>query len=430
MLNRITPPPVRPLSPRTLPAYREAALSNGIPVYWIPHGQVEVAEVMMVFRAGDSFQPKPGLADYTAKMMAEGTASYTSTGLARKLDDHGAWLSHETDMEFISLNLTSLERHLPDTLPLMHEVGFTPTFPEAEFQKMKQRNLQKQRVTEQKTGWLARRHFGPLLFGPEHPYGKSLGLPEIEAIHYEDLAPYYQRYFQAGNAFFAVSGRFDEHKLLALLDQTFGGLPYIGANKEDSSAKDVPFVTQTGRHYVEKEGLQSTIRLGHIGKERSHPDYYPMEVVNTILGGYFGSRLMKNIREEKGYTYGIGSSWVGMRYGGYFMTQADVGNEYIEPAIAEIKKEMRRLMEEGVEEEEMELVRNYLMGRNIGARETPTQMAEILRYSISSGISFAEIDRRSEVVQNIRKEEIAELAQKHLQPDHLTEVVAGKMESA
>ncbi|TAE51045.1 MAG: insulinase family protein [Bacteroidetes bacterium] len=425
MLNRITPPPVRPLSPRTLPAYREAALSNGIPVYWIPHGQVEVAEVMMVFRAGDSFQPKPGLADYTAKMMAEGTASYTSTGLARKLDDHGAWLSHETDMEFISLNLTSLERHLPDTLPLMHEVGFTPTFPEAEFQKMKQRNLQKQRVTEQKTGWLARRHFGPLLFGPEHPYGKSLGLPEIEAIQYEDLAPYHQRYFQAGNAFFAVSGRFDEHKLLALLDQTFGGLPYTGANKEDSSAKDVPFVTQTGRHYVEKEGLQSTIRLGHIGKERSHPDYYPMEVVNTILGGYFGSRLMRNIREEKGFTYGISSNLVSFRNDGYFLIGTDVKKEVTQATLDEIRKEINILQTQPVLDHELDTVKNFMAGEFVGSLNTPFEIADRYKTILLDGLPT---DFLSNYVQNLRAvsaEQIQKMAQSYLNDEVLMEVVVG-----
>ena len=427
ILDRSMPPQAMPMKKITLPPYSQTRLSNGIQVYFLPFGNVEVTDVQVVFRAGKAFQQKSGQAGFTTRNMSEGTKSYQSLELSQILDNFGAWISPSSGSENISVSLSTLTHHIESTLPLLHEVALMPEFPVSEFDKMKQRTLEKMHVNEQKTNNIAGRRFSDLFYGATHPYGSYFGVAELETLERDDLVDYYRKYLYPGNFSLMVVGRFDENKMLSMLDATFGHLDLKAANVEKSPAIDAKPVLHTGREYVEKEGMQATLRLGHKGLSFRHPDYYQMVVVNTILGGYFGSRLMKNIREEKGYTYGIYSSFAGQKHDGHFVVQGDVGNQYIEATITEVKKEMNKLMEDGVEEDELQLVKNYLLGKAISQRETPFQMAGVLRFAVENELSFEEIDQKLEIYQNITAEEVRALAQKYLHPDDMLEVVVGKL---
>lgn len=426
-LDRNTPPVAQPLSKVSLPPYATHKLSNGIPVYLLQHGSVSVVEVQAIFKAGNGYQDKVGQSQFTAQNLKEGTAHYSSLDLAQQLDGLGAWISNDSEESYVALNLATTTANLTKSLPLLKEVITHPTFPEDEFEKMKQRTLQKLSVSEKKTAYLARRQFRHLMFGNTHTYGVHFGKPELLKLERQDLLDYHEAYLYPGNFSLSVVGKFDPQETLEVLESIFGQLPTRPAINSTSAALLPTPESATGRHYFEQEGMQATVRLGHVGFDRSHPDYYGMVVVNTILGGYFGSRLMKNIREDKGYTYGIYSGWLAYRYGGMFVIQADVGNEYIEPTITEIKSEMHKLIADGVQEDELSLVKNYLLGRNISQRETPFQLGDIVRYSITHDISFEEIDRKFEVIQAITTAEVQALAQQYLQPDNMLEVVVGKM---
>lgn len=424
MLDRTLAPEGKPLHNTALPSYHSLTLSNGLPVYLLPHGTVDVVEAQLVFRAGKGFQPQPGVARYTARNLSEGTARRSSLEIAQLLDGYGAWLSNEVDESSIALKLATTTRNLPHTLPLLREILTEPSFPEDEFVKMKQRSAQRLATDARKTSWLAKRLFGRLMYGDAHPYGVTFGMEHLETLELEMLREYHRRYLHAGNAFLTVTGRYDEQPLLRLLEAEFGQLDRPAAPGGESAAAQAP-ARQTGRHWAPHEGMQASLRLGHAGMPRQHPDYYAMTVVNTILGGYFGSRLMKNIREEKGYTYGIYSAWMSMHHDGYFMVQTDVGTAYIEPAIAEVRREMQHLIEAGVGTEELQLVKNYLIGRSVGQRETAFQMSDVLRYSLAYGLPFEELDRRFDVIREIQPAEVQRLAQEWLRPDGLLEVVAG-----
>ena len=187
MLNRTIPPIAGPLVHRPLPAFERTSLTNGIPVYILPYGTVEVAEVQIIFKAGKAFQDKVGLSSYTARMLSEGTENYTSKQLAEKLDDHGSWVHHDMGAEFVSINLTSLVDELEATLPVLHEVVCNPVFPESEFTKLKQRDLQSLEVQQQKTATLARRAFGHGTYGPMHPFGMNLSPDELGLLELADI---------------------------------------------------------------------------------------------------------------------------------------------------------------------------------------------------------------------------------------------------
>jgi len=391
----------------------------------LPYGQVEVVEVQAMYRAGRGYQDLIGQAGLTGEMLTEGTQSYDSLRLAQQLDGYGAWIHHEVGEESLAVKLATTTANLGHTLPLLQEVILVPTFPSEEFESLKQRKLQKIQVREEKTATLARKHFGYELFGPDHPYGSYLSQEALEAISRDHLIAYHQQRLQ--QMALTVVGRFDREVILDQLEELFGSLDRVEEEASISRAATARARGRQGRHYVEKAGMQASLRLGHLAMPRAHPDYYGMTIVNTILGGYFGSRLMKNIREEKGYTYGIYSGWIGNRYDGYFVVQSDVGNEYVPSAIAEVKAEMHKLMDEGVEEAELDLVRNYLQGRSVSQRETPFQMSDLLRFSLMHDIPFAELDRQYEVIREITPASVQELAARYLKPDDLLEVVVGQV---
>lgn len=422
-LNRSLAPAASSFKHIPLPNYKELSLSNGIPVYLLPYGTVEVIEVQAVFQGGTNYQHKGGLATFCMQNMVEATQSHDSLSLAQTLDGYGAWLSQRVGEEGLSVSLATLSKNLSHTLHLLREVVTEPAFSEHEFQNMRTRTLQKMHVAEQKTSNRANRAFRRRMFRGKHPYGSTFGSEELNKLTLAELKSYFESYILTGNLSLLVTGKFDQDVCLNLLEKEFGHLVIEGNSPQTAILPEVE--AELGRHIIEQEGLQSSIRLGHRGIPRNHTDYYGMQVVNTILGGYFGSRLMHNIREEKGYTYGIYSGWLGLAHGGFFIVQADVGNEYAEATISEVKKEMTLLSEKGVSDSELDLVKNYMLGQGISQRETPFQLGDLLRFSLLQGISFEEIDRKFEVISKISAKEIQELAQKYLKPDQMLEVIVG-----
>lgn len=429
MLDRTSPPRAGILNKIPLPTYETHTLSNGLLVYLLPFGSVEVVEVQAIFRAGKVFQPAIGVASYTASNMREGTASHSSLAISQLLDGYGAWLNHSVGEEDLAFKLATVSKHLDKTLPLLKEVILAPSFPENEFVNMKDRALQKMSVNEEKTNYLAGRAFKHLMYGAEHPYGWHLGREELMDLNREQLLNYHQAYLQPGNFCLTVVGRYDQVLVLEHLEKAFGSLDLQPSNQKDSPAIGQAVNMSLGRNYIQKSGMQASVRLGHQGIARKHPDFDRMVVVNTLLGGFFGSRLMKNIREDKGYTYGIYSGWVSMKRAGHFVVQSEVGNAYIEATIREVKLEMRKLMEEGTTEKELQLVKNYLLGRSISQRETLFQIGDILRFSISNDISFTEIDQKFDTIQQMQPHEIGELASTYFKPDDMVEVIVGDMPS-
>lgn len=425
LLDRTLPPQPGPLRAVSLPSYEEFRLSNGIPVYLIPFGQVEVVTLKCIFKAGKGYQDQIGLANLTAENMPEGTASFSGYELAKQLDTYGTWIGNQTGYEQISFQLSTLSKYLPETLGLLKEVLFSPQLSEEEFNNLSRRKIQKLTVEAEKTRFHAVRLFGHSLFGEDHPYGMHLGKEEIQDLRVERIRQYHTSHFYPGNFFITLVGNINPKKAISHLEQTFGRLPIQPALAAESLAEQIAPPPTPQRIYHHIDGLQSTLRIGHSAFSRKHPDYYGMQVLNTVLGGYFGSRLMQNIREEKGYTYGISSGWISLRHSGFFVIQTDVGNEYVEATLTECKQEIQRLQQDLIPANELDLVKNYLLGRSLSERETPFQISDLLRFSLVNQLSFSELDRRFEVIKEISGKDLRDLAQKYLQPDQLVEVVVG-----
>jgi zinc protease len=432
MLDRSLPPKAAPLEKILFPTVRLAHLSNGVPVYLLQFGTQEIVELAAIFPAGKSFEPAASVAGFTAKMIQEGTLRRNGLEFARAIDRFGASIHVESGYESASASLTALAKHLDATVPLWAEMLLEPAFPAEELEKLRERTLQHLDVEEQKTSYVARKEYSRLLFGPTHPYGAHSEKPDISAVTLEQLQAFHGSHFHAANAMIVATGRFDEAQLLRLLDQSIGKQVLHPSQKISLSGShalwDLP-APVTGLHYFEKaESMQATLRVGHRAFARSHPDYYAMQVVSTIIGGYFGSRLMKNIREEKGYTYGIAAAWLSMKYDGIYVVQTDVGNEYIDDTLKEIKREMRLLIDEGVTAAELDLVRNYMLGRSASSRETPGQLLGLIQNALVNDFPFEEMDRKFDIVMALQPSDIKRLALQYLSPDALLEVVCGKMQ--
>lgn len=432
LLDRRIPPAAAPLVKVPFPKVQLAELNNGIPVHWVRFGNQEIVEIRVIYPAGRSFETAAGISMFTGKMIQEGTKNYTGLEFAKKLDEYGAYISVETGYDSSTVSLTTLAKHVPSTVPLLAELLLEPAFVELELEKLKARTIQHLDVEEKKTEFTARKEFNRLLHGNDHPYGRVSEKSDVAAVKIDQLKAFYQRYFSLVNARIVACGYFDLDNLMSHLNAGLGGADLIDRDRKvdmaNSLARTIAPSNPTGLHYFEKaETMQATVRVGFRSFPRQHPDYWPMQVVNTILGGYFGSRLMKNIREDKGYTYGVGSAWLCMKYSGSFLIQTDVGNEYIESTLKEIRKEMQKLVDDGVESEELALVKNFMLGRSASARETPSQIAGLIKVCLVNELPFSVLDDKFDMIQAVTPEVVQELAAKYFQQEKLLEVVSGKM---
>ena len=423
ILNRKTQPAIKPPGKITLPKPEIYRLSNGIKVFQFNSGTQDVISIEMIFTAGSWFQNKPFTAMATNLMLREGTRNYTSREISESLDYFGAHFENTTERDNAYVSLYSLNKHLENTLPLLGEIVKNPVFPEEEYKVLAGKQIQLLEVNRQKVNFLARTHFNPIVFGKSHPYGMFLEPADIGKITNIDLADFHRSRYRSGNCTILVSGRIKPF-LLNALELHFGGSDWNGVSVERMSFE----ASGSGQkdHFIAKEGaMQSAIRMGCLAFGRSHPDFAGMKVLNAILGGYFGSRLMTNLREDKGYTYGIGSALVPLLRGGYFVISGEVGAEVTKQALAEIKSELKRLCNDPVPESELSLVRSYLLGEMLRSVDGPFAQAGLYRELIEDNLEISHFENLIDTIQHISALQLQDLAIKYLDPEKLFTLVVG-----
>jgi predicted Zn-dependent peptidase len=424
-LLRTAPPPAGLLSAPALPHVTTATLRNGMPAYLIRFGPQPVTEVQLVFRAGHAHEHLPGADDAALRMLTDGTHNYTAQQLAERLDFLGAFFNASSGYEISTLAMSLLSRHLDAGLALLQEIWLHPAFAQAEFDLMRRRELDRLAIEEKKTAYHARRAFLHGVLGAAHPYARVPERAQWQALNTEVLRTHFKNVYRPANAAVIAAGNFDTDELLNLLDAHLGSLQ-PNANPLASHTQARTAVAQTGRVHIPLEGqVQCSVRVGHAGFARNHTDYHRMRLVTTLLGGYFGSRLMQNIREDKGYTYGIHASWTSLKHAGFFSISTDVGNAFMADTFVQIRHEIDRLRQEPVPQEELDRVRNYLLGHMISEQETPFQIADILKNLYANNLPLADVQTSFAQLQALTPAHVQQLAQQYLQPDSLLEVVCG-----
>lgn len=420
MPDRSIVPAIRKIEQVAVPQATSVTLDNGIPLHYLNAGNQPVMRLEIIFNSGKWFEMEPGTSFFTGKMIAEGTEQYSAREIAAFFDELGAFVEVGCGFDRITLTVHLLARHLTSILPMIRNIINTPNFPESELNKVKERKKQKLLVDLQKNSFLAAQHLTEKIFGDMHPYGLVLKPKNITNTSLVDIQSFYGEHMK-GNFEITLSGMVkpeDVKGLNAVLGQD--SVKHQVANK---TRKFNYFPT---KNLFEKEGsLQCSIRMGVPFINRNHPEFLEMLVVNEILGGYFGSRLMRNIREDKGYSYGIGSSINCMKHASIWVLRTDVMKKYRDQTLEEITKEIEILHNHPVPETELETVKNYMLGTFVSSLDTPFALADKFKIIHYSDLDYSYYQKYFKTVRSIDSKRIQELSRKYLQPDNMTTVAVG-----
>jgi predicted Zn-dependent peptidase len=397
-------------------------LSNNIPLYLFPSPIHEALRLDIVLEAGSIWQQKKLTASTTIKMLREGTAQFSGGEIASKIDYYGAFIDLQASKDTAWISLYTLRKHLPNLLPLVKSMLSEASFRKRDFKLLNSRQKQSFLVNSQKPKQQARNAFNQLIFGPDTAYGQVAEAADFDALLRDDLLRFYQEKIYPEQAYAILSGHVDEEGL-NLIDE------YIGFAWRPEGSKNMLRLWsefQPGYHHIQRPAaLQSAVVMGKTIMLRSHPDYIPFLLLNTVLGGYFGSRLMANIREDKGYTYGINSQVVPMRHATVFMISTETGSTVTQAAIHEIKSELNRLREEKIPEQELELVKNYLNGSYLRALDGVYNQAERFRSVRDQGLGMQFYSESLKRIHETSSEKLQQLAQQYLDPETMVTVVVG-----
>lgn len=425
-LNRQIPPPICPLSDIHVTYPESQRLKNGIPLHVIRAGMEDVVRFDLLIGAGQWNQTQALQAMFTNRMLREGTSSLTSQQIAEKLDYYGAMMELSSSVNCGFITLYSLNKYFPQTIELVADMLMNPTFPEKEMEVVVEVNKQRFLINSTRVEMMGRKRLNRALFGEAHPLGRYAEVEDYECLSPEVLKSFYHQHYHSGNCSIYLSGKITP-EIIQSVERALGDVPWGKVSHASSFQSITPQPEAGKRFFVEKEdALQSSIKLGGFVMDRLHPDFLKVRVMVTLLGGYFGSRLMSNIREDKGYTYGIGAGIVTYPGVSVLAISTEAANEYAEAVITEVYKEMDRLCNDRVPQTELDMVKNYMLGDWCRSYEGPFSLSDAWIYVETGGLDKEFFVRSIDAIQSITCEEVQALAQKYLCKENLIEVIAGK----
>ena len=424
MVNRGIQPPFGRIHEINIPSLEELQLNNALRLFLINVPGTDILRIEFQFDAGSWYQSKKLIANTTGLMLLEGTKKRNDKEIAETIDFYGAFIDLGFDQDYASLTLFTLNKYLPQTLEIVKDILNNSSFPEKNLLTFLNKRKQTFIIESQKVKNIARKKFSEVLFGKDHPYGVSAEVEDFDHVKRDEVLSFFQQYYHPERCRVFVSGAIGEN-FVPFFTKIFG----------DSTWKKVlppgkpRFAIHTDSlksHFVKKDdALQTALRIGCGIVTRNHEDFISLQVLNTILGGYFGSRLMKNIREEKGYTYGIGSAMIPYKEAGILVIVSEVGNEYRENTIKEIYYEIQRLKDETIPEEELNLVKNFMLGDLMRSADGPFQVVDIWKSIIEFNLPSNYFEKSINEIKQITGDKIRQLANHYLINESLIEVVAG-----
>jgi predicted Zn-dependent peptidase len=422
MLNRTEAPAIKDAVEfdLKLKPYEKYVLDNGVEVYAIDAGAEEVLQVEWVFYAGNWFEKNNLLAASTNFLLKNGTSKKTAYQINEHFEYYGSYLNRNCYNETSVITLHSLSRHLEPLLPVVREMLTDSIFPEEEINIYKQNMKQRLNVNLKKCDFVAGRLIDTYLYGEPHPYGRFSRFEDFDALTREQITDFYKQYYLNGKFVLFVAGKLPAN-LYPLLNQYFGDL-----NNKPIAVPVIPSVQAKERKYRvinDPQGVQGAIRMGANFPNRHHPDFVKTQVLNNVFGGFFGSRLMSNIREEKGYTYGIYSYLENHIQESAWVISTEAGRDVCEATITEVYKEMEELRNELVDDEELLLVRNYMIGSILGDLDGPFHIINRWKTIILNGLPQDFFYKQIDTIKTVSAEELKQLANKYLLPEKFYELV-------
>lgn len=405
------------------PDYQIGKLSNGIPWYGFHQDDISVLRMDIVIPGGTWVQNKLYQAMATAQMLMEGSKGKTAFDIAESLDFIGAYADSSSGNHSVTLSAYVLKDKFREMLQLLRLVLTEPVFPDHELKVLLLNLKQEYIIGSQKVSMLARRKYPSLIFGEKHPYGRLPVVDDFDKLQRNDLIEYFDLISSADMKVY-LGGNIDNN-IIGILEEELGQMKFPKVHNETSD-----YIVESSselRHHIEKNGaVQSAITMGKEVVNRSADDYPLLTLAVTILGGYFGSRLMSKIREEKGLTYGIFSTIQAKPRGAMFSIQSEVIAERTQEAIDEIFSEISRLSDEVMNQEELDLVRNYSMGGIMRSFDGPFQLVDRLKlahaYELDANIYYKKI---VDSLLSASTEDITRIVKEQLNPEQMYVLTAG-----
>ncbi len=424
MLNRIQAPIIKDATEfdLKLKPYEKYMLDNGVEVYAVNAGTQEVMTVELVFKAGNWYEQQNNVAAATNYLIKNGTTNKTAFQLNEHFDYYGSHLSRGCYNETSTIILHCINRHLGTHLPVISEMITDSIYPQHELDIFKQNMQQRLMVNLKKCDFVAGRLIEEYLFGKQHPYGVYSNKEDYDALEQQQLLGYYKQYYTHGHCSIFAGGLLPDN-FEQLLNETIGQLPLNQATLPTILHPVLPAVERKYRISNDANGVQGAVRLARAFPNRHHPDFQGVQVLNTLFGGFFGSRLMSNIREDKGYTYGIHSYILNHISTTAWMVSTEAGKDVCEATINEVYNEMKDMREELVDEEELQLVKNYLIGTILGDLDGPFHIIGRWKNLILNGLDENYFYSSVNTIKKISAKELQELANKYLQPQEFYELV-------
>ncbi len=403
-----------------LKPYEKYELKNGVEVYAVDAGAEEVMLLEWVFFAGNNQEEQNLVAASTNFLLRNGTSNRNAFAINEHFEYFGSYLNRSCYNETATISLHCLSKHIEELLPVVRELITDSVMPADELAIYQQNMKQRLKVSIKKSDFVAGRLIDVSLYGEKHPYGKFSSPEEFDALQREQLIDFYKKYYQQGKWIMFAAGKLPAN-LTPLLDRYFGDLPNNEMEVKQPAIN--PAVEKKARITNDPDGVQGSIRIARPFPNRHHPDFLKVQVLNALFGGFFGSRLMSNIREDKGYTYGIHSYLQNHVQHSAWMISTEAGKDVCEATIAEVYKEMKGLREELVDEDELLLVRNYMMGGILGDLDGPFQVIARWKNIILNGLTGQYFYDSINTIKTIQAKELQELANKYLVPEEFYELV-------
>jgi len=411
----------------TLPEPSFKTLRNGIQLQTLEVGNQDIFRLDLIFQAGRIWQTELLQALFTCAMLKEGTSSYTSLEISEILDNHGAIMDVTSAIEYSYVTLYALNKHAKMLLPLIYSIVTEPIFPTHELELLVGNNKQYLQVQLEKVSYLASRQMSKAIFGKNHPYSAQAQLCDFDKINREMLNDFFRSRYSNQTCMISLAGQLSD-EFIALIEEQFGNHPF--GNQE---AKLTPVKIKEAKREVQREffipveeSQQCAVLMGAPCVNIFDEDFFGMKFLMVLLGGYFGSRLMANIREKQGLTYGIYSDIIPMPQAGVYQIMAQSDVKYVPQLKASVMRELKILQQELVPKEEFERVRQYMLGEMCRSNEGIFALTESWIYLYTHHLPKNHYIQMIEKINNITAEELRTLANKYLHVDDLTVVVAGK----
>ncbi|MHB9148008.1 MAG: M16 family metallopeptidase [Candidatus Amoebophilus sp.] len=420
LLDRKIPPTFKTIDNISFPWPTTVKTDVGIPLFILNQGDMPIIKLSLLSEAGSWYEPQNGVAYFAAKMLTEGTLNKTAQEIAAYIDYYGANLTIITRVDYCSIELVCLSKHFVVMLDLLTELLTTSTFPQTQLNLLQKLRVQALKVEDEKNSQVAHKRFKEALLGKAHPYGYSLTAADIATVTTDHLVSFYKNQLLA-DCQVLLSGQVKEQHI-QYVQQLLSHIPSKPANRPNYPLSIKP----PSRIHVQKEGsLQSAICIGKLLFPKTHPDYLAMYIVTELLGGYFGSRLMRNIREEKGYTYNIYATMLPLKETTYFLISTEAIQEFAEQTCEEIYREIKILQTEEVDLEELTTLKNYMIGNFLTSINDPFSIMQRFKEAHLYGLAQEFYEDFYHTLQQITPARIKEIANTYLALESLTEVRVG-----